>query len=139
MNLLIPILLFSFFATFAYAEDTAETENAYKKAQEVLKDKNQRQEIINKSDKAKKSDEFADQVVQGNDKQKEKLYQISADVLGNYSSDDPEKTNKALSEAAKDPATFLKSLTPEQKKAIEELAKSIESSKDNSKETPKNP
>ena len=115
--------LMALFSISTHADDKA---TAYKEAQQLLTNKEERQKVIQSSDKAKQSDEYADKVVMGDAESKDKLYKISADVLGNFSSDDPEVANKALAQAAKDPAAFLKSLTPEQKKAIQELAQSIE-------------
>ncbi len=130
MNTWIMIMIICLLPAAVFADDQGDSKKAYEEAQNLLKDKKQRQEVINKDEKAKKSDQYVDQVVQGDEQQKEKLYQISADVLGNFSSDSPEEANKALSEAARDPAAFLKSLSAEQQKAIQELSKSIESKQD---------
>lgn len=128
---LIKFILASFiFSSSLHANNSKDQDRkeAYKATQEMMKDKEQRAEVIEKSPNAKKSDQFVDKVVQGDEKKKDEMYNLSADILGNYSTKDPAEMEKILSAATKDPKGFFNSLTPEQKKAVQEMAKSIEAS-----------
>jgi len=132
------ILASLIFSLSLHAKDSSDQERkeAYKATQEMMKDKKQRTEVIEKSPNAKKSDQFVDKVVQGDEKKKDEMYKLSADILGNYSSKDPAEMEKILSAATKDPKGFFDSLTPEQKRAVQEMAKSIEASNTTSVDKP---
>lgn len=123
-SLFLVVILVSV-VTQAQDGESQDLQKAYKSAQEMLRNKTERNQEVQKSDSAKKADEFVEATVQGDMQKKEDLYKISADILGNYSSRDPADVSKLLLQASKNPEDFFKSLTPEQRKAIQDLAKSL--------------
>src|SRR3954471_101737 len=97
------------------------------KTQEVLRDPKKRQEAIKGDKKAEEADARV-QRLSGSPENTQKMYEISADIMENItkqSGGDPQKMQKLLEEAQKDPEAFYKSLTPEQRGQIQKLSGEI--------------
>lgn len=119
-------------------EDKASFDEAAKKTQEMMKDKEARKKFIKETKGAGQADSAAASVA-GSEENLDEMYSISADlvsVIGEQAGGDPEKMKELLMKAQKDPAGFLKSLPPEQRKKISGLAKKIEQQKTPTKARP---
>ena len=116
--------------THAFAQESLNPidQEALTKTQALLMDPEQRQEIINKDDKAKKTDDMVNQLVK-TPEQKEALFKIASDIFGDMirtNKGDPEATTKALKKAAENPEGFFRGLSSEQKKMIKSISSEIE-------------
>lgn len=107
----------------------AEDPSPMKQTQQLLKNREQRNHVIRQSPKAQSVDNSINEVVGGSDSHKEEVYNISSEVFGNFEGKSPEEISGILEQASKDPESFYKSLTPEQKKKISNLAEKISDSK----------
>ncbi|MSP18517.1 MAG: hypothetical protein EXR74_02985 [Bdellovibrionales bacterium] len=108
---------------------TEEQEKALMGAMEELTDPTKRQGNLKKDKKAAESDELVKEV---GGEFSEEIYQLAAKVMETLASDakgDPEKMEKILDKAAKDPASFAKTFSTDQKKILKQLGKKIERSK----------
>ncbi len=107
-------------------------QEALLETQRVLRSPTERQDIISKDKKAQDTDQFASQVVGGDPKLKDEVYDISADVLNSLlqtTNGDPEKAQELLLKAMKNPEQFLKSLPALQQEKIRGIANSVEKKK----------
>lgn len=109
-------------------DEKTQHKEAVRGAQQVLKDKKQRSAVIDSSKPAQQNDAKVGELA-GSEANKEEMYSISADVLGNFEGKSPEELQKLMDEAAKNPEKFYDRLTPEQKAKVKELARKIEASK----------
>lgn len=94
-----------------------------KQTQDLLKDSNQRQEVINSSQKAKLADDYGTTVV--GKQNKEELYAVSSDLvpwLMEKSGGDPAKAMEMLNQAQQNPEAFYNSFPESERKKIRELA-----------------
>lgn len=101
---------------------------AIESTQKVLRDKKSRESLIKESKAAQESDQKAGELA-GSEENKEKMYDISADIMANFQGKSPEELQQIINEAQKNPEKFYKNLTPEQKAQIKNLADQIEASK----------
>jgi hypothetical protein len=109
----------------------SDTENALNEVIEMLVTPKQRNQLIDKDAKSKKADEFALQVA-GSDANKQKIYELAAKVMKDlavHHKGDPEKMMEVLNKASKDPESFARSFSPEQRNALKDLALEIERTK----------
>ena len=74
------VLITFFNVHFAQGADPA-VDNAVKDTQELLKNKSQRQEVINRDLKAKAADNQVKAVTGGDTQQSEQIYGISAEIM----------------------------------------------------------
>ena len=108
---------------------TEDQEKALTGAMEELTDPTKRQENLKKDKKAAESDELVKEV---GGEFSEEIYQLAAKVMETVASDakgDPDKMEKILNKAAKDPARFAKTFSTDQKKILKQLGEKIERSK----------
>ncbi len=108
---------------------TEDQEKALTGAMEELTDPTKRQENLKKDKKAAESDELVQEV---GGEFSEEIYQLAAKVMETVASDakgDPDKMEKILNKAAKDPASFAKTFSTDQKKILKQLGEKIERSK----------
>jgi hypothetical protein len=97
---------------------------ALQKTQALLRDPAARAETIKADPKARAANGRAEAVARS-PKNTQRMYEISADVLETVAvqgQGDPERMNKIVEAAGRDPAAFLQSLPPEQRAAIQQLA-----------------
>jgi hypothetical protein len=97
----------------------------------ILRSSQKRGEEIKNSPKAKAADAEV-KALTGNEKNTEKLYELSAQIMQDLvtqANGDPDKMVKILEQAQKDPAGFAKTFSPEQQKLLKELAVDIEKTK----------
>jgi hypothetical protein len=116
---------------FANPKDKEEAINAEatKSTQELLTNKKAREEAI-KSDSSAKSVDQHVEALGGTSENKEEMYAIAAQYMADLvqkTNGDPVKMQEMLAQFQKDPASFFAQLKPEQKKQIENLARSISS------------
>ncbi|MCB0367985.1 MAG: hypothetical protein KDD45_00750, partial [Bdellovibrionales bacterium] len=118
--------VFSFnFSVYAESVD----QDAVKKTQELLKNRESVKEITKKDAKAKNADDLAKQVA-GSEEDTQELYNIAAEVLPTLlkmNNNDPEKAATALAEYSKNPEKFLSKLPKETRDKIKALSQKIES------------
>jgi hypothetical protein len=113
-----------------------EQEQNLQDAKQEFLDPSKRSENIKKDAKAAKSDELVKQV---GGEFSEDIYKLAGDVMDTLASEaqgDPDKMEKILQKAEKDPESFANSFSPEQRKKLKELANKIEQSKNKSKPLP---
>lgn len=95
------------------------------KAQKDLKDKKSREETIKQGGiNAKRADDFATDLM-GNEKNKDELYEISAEILpyiNEKSGGDPAKMKTLLEEYQKNPEAFYKDLPESTRQKIKKLS-----------------
>ena len=127
-GLLIAALLIS--VNLQAAELDAATKKALEQTQALLKDRSALEKLMSGDSGAMQGDAFATQVA-GTGAHRDELYAIAAQIFGSIvakSGGDPAAMSKLLEDAKKDPAKFLASLSPEEQRQIQALAKKIESS-----------
>ncbi|MBM4316900.1 MAG: hypothetical protein FJ116_05410 [Deltaproteobacteria bacterium] len=120
-----------------YAETLSkEQEQNLRDAKQEFLDPSKRSENLKKDPKAAKSDELVKEV---GGEFSEDIYKLAGDVMDTLASEaqgDPDKMEKILQKAEKDPESFANSFSPEQRKKLKELANKIEQSKSKSKPLP---
>lgn len=125
---LFSVLMFSISAVAQNAQGLSnEQQDALRKTQELLRDKNQRQRALEVDPKAKAQDASIDKSF-GGDQNKQRAYEISADVFGSMVQEtggDDAKIQKMLQDAQANPEAFYNNMTPEQRQQIRELANQI--------------
>jgi len=97
------------------------SEKALMETQELLRNKQKRDEAIDANDKSRAADAYVDKI--GADR--EKIYDLTADILATIvkrTKGDVKAMEKMMEEAAKNPEAFANSLTGEQKRGISEIA-----------------
>lgn len=124
----IPILLS--FSWGALAQSQSEKEmlhEAVQKTQSDMSDRKTRKTLID-TPAAKKADSDAKALLGEDPKMVDEIYSISADILPHLADagGSPEKMAELAEKIRTNPQAFFDSLTPEQKKRIQELAKKIE-------------
>ncbi|MFN3697490.1 MAG: hypothetical protein ACK4VO_08615 [Pseudobdellovibrio sp.] len=107
----------------------AYSDQALKDTQALMNDRNQLNQVFKEDAKARDADQFALKAVGGDTKDRDKLYQISSQILEQLTKDnqqDPQKMQEQLLKAAQNPEQFYKQLSPEVRKNIQEVAESVE-------------
>ena len=115
------------FAISANADDS--TRDSIDKTKAMLTNSAQRNAAIKGDSQAEAADSKAAAAVGGSAANKDQIYGISADVfdkMATSSGGDSTKMQEQLAKAQSDPQAFFNSMTPEQKSAIESLAKQIQ-------------
>ncbi len=141
------ILLFSFVCLFVtpnvFAQD--DISDSLVKAQALLKNRAAREEVLKADHNARQADDFAHAAVGGDQKSKDELYSISADIMAQLVKDgnqDPAKMQEIMKKALENPESFKKSLNPDIQARIDDVVKKIEAhravngSKDKSLKSP---
>lgn len=94
------------------------------RVQQELRDPVKRQKMID-SDAAKQADQNV-KSVGGSEMNQQQMYELSAEVFGNFKGKSPEEMDKLLEEAQKNPEAFMNSWSPEQKAKLKQLSNQIE-------------
>ena len=108
---------------------TAEQQKALNGAIEELTNPEKRSAAIKNSPKAIQSDQMVKQV---GGEHSEEIYQLAAKVMESLAAQaegDPDKMDKILEKAQKDPEAFAKTFSPEQRKMLNDISKKVEQSK----------
>lgn len=132
------VALFIFMNEKAFAE--TDLDAAVSEAQALLKNENQRNELIKNNPKAQQADSFALQAVGGKTELKNEIYNISSDifaVIEKQAQGNPEKMQELLLKALQNPSAFLKDLPAAEKAKIKDLAQKVEASKTKASGSPK--
>ncbi len=85
-----------------------------------------------------KAVDAAAQITGGGENEKA-LYDITSSVFGNVAKDaqgDPAKMQELMMKAQQNPEAFFNSLTPQQKKAIEDLSKKVPAARSTATDNP---
>ena len=104
------------------------SKEALEKTQNLLRSSGQRKEAIKAGGAQMQEADSAAAGLAGNEANKERMYDISADVFDKIVKDangDPTKMKEALLKAQGNPEAFLRSLSPQQQAAIKQLADQI--------------
>lgn len=128
-------MLVSSMISISFAEDLA-----LKQTQLLLNDRGQLNQIFKNDSKARDADEFALKAVDGNEQDRNQLYQISSqilDQLAKESNQDPTKMQEQLLKAAQNPDQFYKSLPYEIQNNVKNVADRVEKRRQISNETQK--
>ena len=107
----------------------SQQDSSLQQTQELLKDPSKREQALQTPD-AKNADAAAGALA-GSAANKEKMYQISSDLmtyLNKESGGDPSKMMEILAEAQKNPEAFYKKWPPAQRAALEQLVKDMSKS-----------
>jgi hypothetical protein len=114
------------------------SQEALTKTMDLLRSNEQRQEEINKSDKAKAVDAQV-KALAGTPQNTQKIYELSAEIMKNLvesTKGDTDKMMQIIQQAEKNPSAFADTFTPEQKRMLNELAKEIEKTQGTTKAVP---
>ncbi len=140
MKLILVIFLFSVFSYSQVSQTKSDHElkdlssdQALLNTQNILRDKKQRDQIIQTDSQAKGADDNLTQMF-GEGAMKENVYDTSAQVIkfvSEKNSGDSAKMQAEILKALTDPASFMKSLPPDIQKRIRELASDYEAKKKN--------
>ncbi len=109
------------------ADEASINQEALEKTVNLLKDKGQRQELINKDDGAKKANDMAEKLL-GKGANLEKIYELSAEILrdlANKHKGDDSAMMKEMGDAEQNPEGFLKSLNEVQRAKIKALSELV--------------
>ena len=99
-------------------------QKALQQTQQQLRDKNEREKAVNENEKTKAADAYIDQVGIN----KDETYDLTADIMADLvkqTEGDPKKLQELMEQAKRDPAAFARSLSPENQRKIQDLAKPI--------------
>ncbi len=105
-----------------------ETRSAVRIVQEQMKSPSFHENAAKESQAARKVQTHVKELT-GNPENEQDLYNLAAEVLGNMKDMKPEEMNKTLDEAQRNPASFAKDWTPEQKRKLKELSDRISATK----------
>lgn len=107
-----------------WADDSSEVnQKALEQTMDLLKNAEQRQKVIDKSDSAQRADKMANQVM-GSEQGADELYDASSQIFRNLAEStggDSKQMEAILSEAMKNPEGFLKSLSAQDQQLIKQL------------------
>lgn len=93
--------------------------------QDMLKNREERKKVISESVNAQKANSQVEKLAPDAATQDE-YYKLSAEILENYrSAKDEPGMKKSLEDGQRDPATFYRNLTPEQKEKIKRLSEKL--------------
>jgi hypothetical protein len=109
------------FSSFAFSDPLGQT-------QDLLKDPQKRNAFIQQDTQANEVNKKVNQVA-GSPEVSNQIYNLSADVFAEIhkiTGGDPEKMNKLLQDAAKDPSVLGNALSEDQRKKLKEIATQIE-------------
>ncbi len=123
-------VLFTFSGLVSRAELDKYNKEALSKTQDFLKNKSERDVFIKNAPESQKHMDQMD-VMGMNGDQKNQMFNISADVMGQITKDqngDPDAMKKLLEKAQQNPEEFYKSLSPESRNMIKNLGGQIENS-----------
>ncbi len=131
----LSVFIFLFFSESAKAQALSDpgSAEALEKTTALLRDQSQREKAISESPDAKKNHADLKELA-GSEENINGAYGISANIFEKMVRDsggDVSLMQKMIEKAQRDPSSFYESLTPDQKKNIDALAKQIESSKSN--------
>lgn len=115
---------------------TNEQQKALGGAIQELTDPSKREAAIKNDPKAVKSDQMVKEV---GGEYSEEIYQLAGKVMESLASEaggDPEKMEKILEKAQKNPEAFANTFSDEQKRMLNQLSKKIEQSKKDKKTLP---
>ncbi len=102
---------------------------AMKQTQDFLRDPKTMSEAAQSDPKAKKAIQNVQSLSGGNPEVEKTIYDLSAQIFGNFEGKSSDEILKILSEAQKDPKSFYNSLSVDQKKMIREISERIPASK----------
>lgn len=105
-----------------------ETDDALVKTQEAMSKPGFAREAEKMSPQAQKAVQNVRTVTGGNAQMEQAVWQVAAEIFGNMKGKSPEEMQAALAEAQRNPQAFANSLTPEQKRKIEDIAKQLQPS-----------
>lgn len=129
MRILILALILVHF--LCHGEENPGYQNAAKETQEFLKNKKERDSWVQKNEKAKDADQKAEALAGAGGK--EQMYDIAGELTQKIAAEtggDPEKMQKLLLEAQKNPEAFYKKYFDESQKAkVRGMAGKIENDK----------
>lgn len=112
-----------------FAEELSKVDSeALDKTMGLLKDKSERQEVIDENPDAKKTDDMVKNLL-GEGQEMEQAYAAAAEIFRKMASENKGDVGgmmKQLQDAQKDPESFYNSLNEDQKKMIQNLGKSAE-------------
>jgi|GEM_PF-4945588 len=130
--LLIICLTFNL-SLFAEEKLSDVDQEALRNTQKLLNDASDRQEFIDKSKDAQKTDQMVDQLVKSPE-QKARMYKLASEIFGDMvkgAEGDADKMAELLQQGAKDPESFMRKLSSENQKKIQGLAEDIEKTSGN--------
>jgi hypothetical protein len=116
--------VFAFVFSFSVFADEV-NDKALRDTQALLRNQQQRNQVIQGDQRAIEADNFAGQAVGNNPALKNGVYGASADVMGTLhkqSGGDAVQMNAILQKAMQNPEAFLRSLPPDQQARIKALA-----------------
>lgn len=131
MKNLAPFLVCAWVCAVSLHAETPDETKALDETLSILISPDQRKQILDKDPKAKEADDFALQVG-GNAANQQKIYELAAKVMADLAKNgnwNPDKMMEILDKANKDPESFAKTFSPEQKKMLQDLAAEIEKAK----------
>jgi len=102
-------------------------EKALQNTQDMLRDQQGRAAEIQRSERARQVDQGVRNLA-GSQQNTDDIYGLAADVFANITKEaggDPEKMQKLLNEAQKNPAAFAEKWTPEQKAKLKDIGTKI--------------
>lgn len=127
-RLFIILLQFSTLAVLAQGLDVHD-QKALSETQQLLKDKNQRDEFVSHDDKAKAADDFLKSVLgKDNTGLTEDIYALAGEVFAQVveqSQGDIRKMQELLANFQRNPASFAETWSPEQKAKLKSLAEKL--------------
>jgi hypothetical protein len=131
MFIKLGLVLFIFHTLPSMARAADFDSDAIAQTQASLRNKTERQKVINSDPKARQADQELDKIA-GTPENKDELYEISAELtpwLAQTTNGDPEAMAKLLQEALGNPEAFYKKIPNAQKEKIKALTQKIEYSK----------
>jgi hypothetical protein len=126
-------LIFVLLPLATWAELDGPSIEALTKTQNILRDPQKREDAMDENPKYREGEKTTNQLVGGNSKQKQKIYEISAQVLeeiATRSNGDVPAMQDIITRAQQNPEKFMQEFFNEEQKAqVRELANEIEKEK----------
>lgn len=105
---------------------------ALEKTVQLLNSSAQRQEVIENSDQAKRSDDMVRKMMGGNEQNVDETYKVAAEIFRGLAKDNNgnlQDIMQAVGQAQQNPEGFYKTLSPEQQAMIKALGEKAEAQK----------
>jgi hypothetical protein len=117
---------------YAFSEPSqAETESAMQEAMFLLNNPDAREAYIRNNPNTRQADKSL-RGLAGSEQTTEEMYQLASDIFAQITlkaNGDPDKMMLLLQKAQSNPEAFAKSFTPEQKQKLSDLARQVESNR----------
>lgn len=122
---IIVLVCSCFMFVTARADESKNFDDSLNKVQALLKDHGDRAKAVSETKEAQEAHEQLQKLAPDQESQDD-YYELAAEILENYrDAKDEDGMKKSISDGQRDPSSFYKSLTPEQRTRIKALSEKL--------------